>query len=334
MIKKLLVTATRSPLFAQFVTVLERLQPERAGTLRILTYHRVAPVDAQPYLSPVLLSATPEGFEEQMRHLAAHYTPVSMSDLLDYYQNGTRLPKRAVMVTFDDAYCDFAEHAFPIMQRHGIPATLFVPTAYPDQPERFFWWDRLYHALMETRAPALPTGAGILPLETAEQRALAFKVLRGYVKTIPHVTALEWLDEVYEQLGAPPPVHYVLGWDALRQLHQQGVVMGAHTRTHPMIHRITLDEAREEAVGAYDDLRAALGDVPPIFAYPSGGLSDEVVQMLGEAGFALAFTTFKGINTLKTADPLRLRRFNVGRLAAMGLIRAQLLPYAIAPKWS
>lgn len=331
MIKKIIGRAIRTPIFEYFIALLERVEPERANSLRILTYHRVAPVDEQPNLSPPLLSATPEGFNKQMRHLARHYCPISMQDLFEFYDHGTRLPRRAVMVTFDDAYSDFARYAWPIMKQYQIPATLFVPTAYPDQPERYFWWDRLYHAIKDTSHTSLQMEAGVIPLETPEQRTIAFKHLRGYVKTIPHVKALAWLEDVYRQLEAPPPTHSVLTWDELRQLYNEGVTMGAHTRTHPMVHRITVQEAREEAVGAFYDLQQQLGDVPPIFAYPSGGFSDEVVQMLDQEGFAFAFTTVKGINDLKTADRLRLRRINVGRLAPSGLIRAKMLPHAVVP---
>ena len=331
MLKKVLTKTTRSPLFAQFVTALERLEPEREGVLRILTYHRVAPVDEQPNLSPALLSAEPVGFAEQMRHLAEHYSPVSVQMLLDYYAQGAPLPPRAVMVTFDDAYRCFAEHALPVMQRHNIPATLFVPTAYPDHPETFFWWDRLYHAIKATTSPSLETPAGIVHLVTPDQRTSAFKQLREVVKRLPHEQAMKWLDGVYRQLDAPPPIHNVLTWDELRQLHRQGVTLGAHTQTHPLVNRITVDQAREEAVGALHDLTNQLGSVPPIFAYPSGGFSDEVVRMLASEGFALAFTTIDGLNDLKTVDRLRLRRFNVSRLASTAAIRAQLLRYSLIP---
>ena len=51
---------------------------------------------------------------------------------------------RVVVAFFDDGYLDFAEHAWPTLQSLGIPAVLFVPTAFPDHPGPGFWWDRLY----------------------------------------------------------------------------------------------------------------------------------------------------------------------------------------------
>lgn len=326
MIKQLLSITTRSAVFAKFVSLLEWVEPERADVLRILTYHRVSPIDAQPNLSPALLSATPEGFDEQMRYLAEHYHPISVCDLIDFYENATPLPARAVMVTFDDAYRDFAEYAWPIMKRYQIPAALFVPTAYPDQPQRCFWWDRLYHAIKETACPSLDTAIGPISMVTPEQRMRAYKKLREYAKTLPNDEAMAWLDAVYSQLGAlPQEGNSVLSWDELRQLHRAGVTLGAHTRTHPMMHRIPLEEAWKEAVGALDDLETRIGKVPPIFAYPGGGFSDDVVNILDKEGFALAFTTVRGLNDLRSADRLRLRRLNVGQLAAPASIRAQLL---------
>jgi peptidoglycan/xylan/chitin deacetylase (PgdA/CDA1 family) len=264
-----------------------------------------------------------------MCYLADHYAPVSVQNLLDFYDHDISLPRRAVMVTFDDASRDFAEYAWPIMQRHRIPVTLFVPTAYPDHPERFFWWDHLYHAIKETKTPSLQTDIGVIRLTTPNQRRRAFKVLREDVKDLPHEQAMVWLDETFRRLDAPPPIHNVLSWEELRRLYREGVTMGAHTRTHPMVQRIKVEEACEEAVGALSDLKRELGEVPPIFAYPSGGFSDEVVQMLASEGFLLAFTTINGLNDLKTADRLRLNRFNIGRLSSTAAVRARLLPYTL-----
>src|SRR5690606_41799450 len=83
----------------------------------------------------------------------------------------------------------------------------------------------------------------------------------------------------------------VLGWDELRQLAAEGVTLGAHTRTHPLLTRVRLDVARREVVGSLEGLRREIGEVLPVFAYPAGAYNAEVVAMLKEARFRLAFTT-------------------------------------------
>ncbi len=325
--KRLARSLVDSPAVSGLVSLLEGVDQQQPNLLRVVTYHRVDHPESRPSLYP-RVTVTPEAFAAQMQFLATHYHPLSLPELLDTPNNKPlTLPPRAVLVTFDDAYCDFAEQAWPVMQRHHIPATLFVPTAFPDHPERIFWWDRLYQALRTTpRRDVLSTPVGDLPLETAGQREQALLTLRDYIKTQPHAAAMPWVEEVCAELDALPPEAAVLGWDALRRLAAEGVTLGAHTRTHPLLNRISLEEARAEALGSLQDLQANIGPVPPIFAYPSGGINDEVVQGLAQEGFQLAFTTGRGLNDWRTADRLRLRRINAGPRTSLTALRLQLLP--------
>ena len=118
--------------------------------LRVLTYHRIIDLKNSLYFNPRMVSATPANFDRQMRYVSKYYHAVSMAEVLNAAIKKIHLPKRSVLITFDDAYYDFGKIAWPILKRYHLPATLFVPTAYPDQPERSFWWDRLYRALMMT----------------------------------------------------------------------------------------------------------------------------------------------------------------------------------------
>ena len=98
--------------------------------LRVLTYHRIVDPASGERCNPSLLSATPTGFETQMRHLARRYRVVGADEVAAAYRRERRLPDRAVLVTFDDAYRDVGEVAWPIMRALGLPATVFVPTAF------------------------------------------------------------------------------------------------------------------------------------------------------------------------------------------------------------
>ncbi|MDQ4077228.1 MAG: polysaccharide deacetylase family protein [Chloroflexota bacterium] len=315
-------------MFDRFVALLEQLDWQDSSLLRVLTYHRVDEPNARPALAPQL-AITPAIFDQQMCHLAAYYHVLSIREVLEVCNNGGAVPKRAVLVTFDDAYCDFAEHAWPILQRYHIPVTLFVPTAFPGAPERTFWWDRLFQALHFTSHDELITPVGCLPLEHLSQRARAYRRLREYVKSLPHQEAIAWVEQVCQALDTPPPQASVMGWDMLRQLADEGVVLGAHTRTHPLINRVSAEEARAEIVGSLRDLEREIGETLPIFAYPSGGFDDGVVQLLACEGLELAFTTTRGVNDLRMADRLRLRRINVGQRTTLSLLRPQLTPWTV-----
>ena len=128
----------------------------------VLMYHSVSE-------SGWFFSVSPEEFDRQMRYIKEYYTPVRLRDIVDFLDpvrsqtpkasadahvspvrvfiskgagrtsNGVEgkrpLPNRAVAVTFDDGYKDFETHALPILERYGIPATVFVTVGEVDRKE-------------------------------------------------------------------------------------------------------------------------------------------------------------------------------------------------------
>jgi peptidoglycan/xylan/chitin deacetylase (PgdA/CDA1 family) len=304
--------------------------------LRVLTYHRVANLQDSPMLHPQIISATPENFSRQMRFLARKYDVVSLAQAFDSIEKKAPLPPRAVLITFDDAYYDFATIAWPILKSLKLTATLFVPTAYPDQPERAFWWDRLYRAFMQSSRKELQgTPLGDLSLADATARQHSLRRVQNYIKTIPHHQAMAFVDEICAKLDSQPLAQKsVLSWKELRQLAKEGVALCAHTQTHPIMTQLSREEVRREVAGSQSDLQREIGETLPIFCYPSGGHDDTVVDILKEEGFTMAFTTLKGQNDLRTVDPLRLRRTNMTRRTSLPIFRLRLLRFgAYLDRW-
>lgn len=332
-LRRLTAAVTRGPVAAAGIGALDRIAPRRRGDLTVLTYHRVDEPDARPDLMPSLLSATPAGFAAQMALVARHYEPVAMSDVLAALDRPASLPRRAVLVTFDDGYRDFAEHAWPTLRAVGVPVTLFVATSRSDDPTRTFWWDRLWAAMSgATPTGRLETAVGALPITDPGTASTSLATIRTWLKGLDHDDAMREVETLIASLGpaptdgglAPP----MLGWDDLRRLAGEGVTLAPHTRAHPLLDRVPLERAVAEIDGSRVDLEREVGSVaaiPPAFAYPSGAHGGDAVEAARRAGMRLAFTTDRGGNDLRRADPLRLRRINIGRRAAPALVRAQLV---------
>jgi peptidoglycan/xylan/chitin deacetylase (PgdA/CDA1 family) len=72
----------------------------------------------------------------------------------------------------------------------------------------------------------------------------------------------------------------LLGWAALGRLREQHVEIGAHTRTHENLARLTNGRLGEEIIGGAERIRTEIGYAPAVFAYPYGAVSDAAVGLV------------------------------------------------------
>ena len=113
----------------------------QAGTL-ILMYHRIADESCDPWS----LAVSPRHFDEQLRTIRELTRPKRLRDLVASPSHGIdRQP--SVIVTFDDGYADNFLAAKPLLERHDVPATVFVSSGFLDKTIGF-WWDELERMLL------------------------------------------------------------------------------------------------------------------------------------------------------------------------------------------
>lgn len=102
-------------------------------TIPILCYHRVGP-------QTNLMIMPRETFAAQMEYLARNqYNVIRLADLPDFLSGKRALPPRAVVITFDDGHVSAYQHAYPILKKHGFPATFFVYTDFLGGGEGLTW---------------------------------------------------------------------------------------------------------------------------------------------------------------------------------------------------
>jgi peptidoglycan/xylan/chitin deacetylase (PgdA/CDA1 family) len=102
--------------------------------LRILMYHKIAES------GPDGLTVTRDQFDLHLLYLKENgYQPLTFREVKALHDAGKPLPRRTVIITFDDAYCSFRDLALPLLKKYGFTATLFVPVAYMGKTNI---WDR------------------------------------------------------------------------------------------------------------------------------------------------------------------------------------------------
>jgi peptidoglycan/xylan/chitin deacetylase (PgdA/CDA1 family) len=104
------------------------MESTRMRPVPILTYHMIA---ARPAPSYVRFTVTPDAFARQMAWLAAKgYTAITPGDLLACRQGGRVMPRKPVVLTFDDGCVECVDHATAILSRHGFTAIFYLVTGF------------------------------------------------------------------------------------------------------------------------------------------------------------------------------------------------------------
>lgn len=103
-------------------------------TVPILTYHRFGHKDGNKMV------VTPEAFAAQLDALEQqNYHVVRLSDLGEFLSAKRALPKRSVIITIDDGYASTYTHAYPLLKKHGFPATVFLYTDFVGARDALTW---------------------------------------------------------------------------------------------------------------------------------------------------------------------------------------------------
>lgn len=90
----------------------------------VLMYHHVSP-------APGLVTVSPETFAAHMALLARQgYTTLSAARFLEFLQGRAAVPKKSVVITFDDGYLDNYLYAYPVLKRLGLHAIIFAVTGW------------------------------------------------------------------------------------------------------------------------------------------------------------------------------------------------------------
>jgi peptidoglycan/xylan/chitin deacetylase (PgdA/CDA1 family) len=98
--------------------------PARKG-LPILLYHKVSADRCDG------LTVSVDRFDRELAYIkSSGYTPMSFAELKESLEGRRRLPAKPVIVSFDDAYLSTCELAYPLLAKHGVKATVFLPTAF------------------------------------------------------------------------------------------------------------------------------------------------------------------------------------------------------------
>ena len=280
----------------------------RRGRLSILIFHRVL---AQPDpLFPDLPDVAT--FEARMRWVRDWFNVLPLAQAIERLGSGT-IPARALAITFDDGYADNEELAAPILKRLGLTATFFVATGF--LRGACMWNDQVIEAIRGCEAELIDLSAFGLAchsLATPDARRHTIGALLTGIKHLEPARRQAVTDQIVAAAGGKPSPRLMMQPEQVRSLRAQGMGVGAHTVTHPILTRLSPLAALAEMRDSKNELEQILGEPVELFAYPNGVPAQDYAQehaaMARECGFAAAVSTAWGAASIRS-DRFQLPRF-------------------------
>lgn len=289
-----------------------RLRKVTTPKFLILCYHRVGTGGV-----PIYSELSPQLFEAQMRFLRKHYRIVSLAEVCKGLQTPSGIGP-SVAITFDDGYRDVYTQAFPILQKYGIPATVFL-IADALETGNVAWYDRVFAAFQYAHAGDFPVQLNELRVYQLTSRQ---SCLQAAFETMSHLRDLSNEDrkmfcadlERRVELPSLELENKMMNWTQVQTMQNGGISFGSHTVTHPAVSRLSSAELEFEISESKRILEVKLGRTVEDFAYPFGQPRDcgnAAGTQLASSGYRSAVTTVTGIN-MPGVDLYGLRRVQVG----------------------
>lgn len=290
-------------------------------SLVALLYHRIDDPDRPEFYGyRDNVSATRETFAAQLDYLVKNYDVVTLDDCIAWIEGRAPLSSRAVLITFDDGYRDNFINAAPELTARNLRAVLFAATGFIDD-QAVFYWDWIAEAFRwtsqtEAELPLLGHTVFDSPQmrqRTAQRWITTAKALLDEEKR-QRISNLADCLHVLPPHGPPSGLH--MTWPEVGASAKDCFDIGAHTVNHPIVSRVSIDEAEREIARSKSTLENVLGRPVRAFAYPNGQPGDfgpEHEALLQKLGFSIGFSAHGGLTFAGEArqKPFALRRVGI-----------------------
>ena len=287
------------------------------STAVILTYHRIVRENGGELvrsLSGVEVSL--DSFRKQVEYLREKCSVMPLEEVVERVKRGESLRNVAV-ITFDDGWKDNYTNAYPLLLRHGLPATIFLVTGYVGTTY-WFWPERIIHLLSKIekrRIPIpefmrewvgprfryfpMPADAGEMDVFIGRLKYLSGKEQESVIEHLAALTGVSSAELEGERI--------VLGWDEVVEMANNQISFGSHTETHPILTEVSLERVRKEILDSKREIENRIGRPCLGFAYPNGDWDERVRDLVIESGYAYACSLGE-TSSLSEVDLYTLKR--------------------------
>ncbi|THB64909.1 MAG: polysaccharide deacetylase family protein [Gammaproteobacteria bacterium] len=284
-----------------------------AGRLSVLSFHRIA-----ENRDPFYESVTTKELEQQFCTLKKYFNVLPINKAIQQLQEDT-LPKRSVVITFDDGYANNYDLALPLLKKHNLSATFFICSGAIDGG--IMWNDAIIESIQNHKGSQLNLSldegfssriAQKWPTATITQKIQLAQILRAELKYLPLTKRATLIEILKEKTSTEFSSNLMMASSQIKALADSGMEIGGHTLNHPILNKSDDAEAENEIFLDKEKLEKIIGKKINYFAYPNGkpktDFSERDKVILKNAGYKAAFSTADGVAVNKS-DLFAIPRF-------------------------
>jgi peptidoglycan/xylan/chitin deacetylase (PgdA/CDA1 family) len=252
-------------------------------------------------------------FEKAIGALKKDFEVVGLDEMVDVLSGGFPVKERLLAVTFDDGPKSYAVNALPVMEALGIPSTCFLITDCIDN-EAVYWRYFFNYCVLSGFGKKLASIVG----KEYGKAVTEEEILRATRKEFSKEKNACIMERAMQELVSEDEYRekesdlFLSESDIVSLKNNPLVSLGIHTRTHPVMSRLSDSEIMDEISGSVDFYERNIGTGTPMFSVPFGRLyrdyDDRTVIAAGDCSLKVILSAYGGGNS--PGQPL----YNVRRI--------------------
>lgn len=258
--------------------------------IKIFLFHRVSP-KKDPLWAPI----PPEQFDSIIDYIAKNHTVVSLENHIIFSKELKPSSKKIAAIVFDDGYKDFLEYALPILKKHNCPASMYVVSDCVTTQVPPWTYILDYHFSnskkleLKLNFDFLPENLHVQKFNNQDEKLKFAKDFKLQLKMIPNSQRVALFEQTISSLDdVSIPKNLMLNWDELLQIKNEGVEIGSHSMTHPLLAKLENEsDLINEIKGSALIIEKMLGKFPLALSYPIGSYNETTKRIAKEAGYKM-----------------------------------------------